>query len=229
MQIEDTGFTGQLFDFTNMGSLQELHASGCAFDGALPDSIGNAVSLKVLDLEHSSLSGPLNPLLSNCAAMTHLKLAHNDFSGPLPATCAEAAVVQGLGTVAVDAAACGNVVMGTPTAAADCAAVMTAAANTVGACTYRGLLGQVLDLQELDISYNSFSGSLGGLLDTLPGAVAYPTLNTFNVEENQVRFAIDVQRVATNLWVSFGKQIDGDIPASIGRYPIWHSKSWILH
>ncbi len=182
LDIEDTGFTGELFEFTNFALLQELHASGCSFTGALPASIGNAISLQVLDLEHSDLSGPLDPGIINCGSLRTLNLAHNAFDGPLPTQCVETA-----GSVPADAALCAAVELGTDTSRAQCEAVQRTDGGGA-ACTFQSLLSNTGSMQQLDLSYNSFEGSIADLLDMLPAS--YPTLTQFNLEENRFDGAI---------------------------------------
>ncbi|TYG72090.1 hypothetical protein ES288_D05G452300v1 [Gossypium darwinii] len=49
----------------------------------LPESIGNLVSLKFLDLSHSNLSGPIPRSLGNLLQLTHLDLGWNKLSGQI--------------------------------------------------------------------------------------------------------------------------------------------------
>ncbi|XVF70823.1 hypothetical protein PTKIN_Ptkin11bG0192800 [Pterospermum kingtungense] len=70
--------------FNRSSHLEYLDLSKSSFDGGLPDSIGNLVSLKFLDLSVSNLSGSIPRSLGNLSQLRYLDLSENSFSGQLP-------------------------------------------------------------------------------------------------------------------------------------------------
>jgi hypothetical protein len=121
-------------------TVQYIDLSGNDLTGTL-DPLGRLVNLKLLNLENNDLDGTLDGLGALWATWhsVHEVLSPEicqvaDCSGFTAGqtTCIETAAV----TVDADATACGNVQLGTATAAADCAAVGTAADPAVMACTF---------------------------------------------------------------------------------------------
>ncbi|WRX29454.1 Leucine-rich repeat - like 10 [Theobroma cacao] len=68
----------------NLVSLKYLLLSYTSLSGALPNSIGNLVSLKDLDLHQTSLSGALPNSIGNLVSLEHLDLSGTSLSGALP-------------------------------------------------------------------------------------------------------------------------------------------------
>ncbi|XP_017985305.1 PREDICTED: LRR receptor-like serine/threonine-protein kinase GSO1 [Theobroma cacao] len=68
----------------NLVSLKDLDLSGTSLSGALPNSFGNLVSLKDLDLSYTSLSGALPNSIGNLVSLEYLDLHYTSLSGALP-------------------------------------------------------------------------------------------------------------------------------------------------
>ncbi|KAL1174386.1 hypothetical protein V6Z11_A04G008200, partial [Gossypium hirsutum] len=85
-------FPKNIFDLPNLnllnlGGNQNLNLNplkGANFFGGLPDSMGNLVSLKFLNLHYSNLSGPVPRSFGNLLQLTHLYLLWNQLSGQIP-------------------------------------------------------------------------------------------------------------------------------------------------
>ncbi|MFQ6641984.1 hypothetical protein Gotur_016039, partial [Gossypium turneri] len=120
-------------------NLEQLIISGAYFFGGLPDSVGNLVSLKFLDLSYSNLSGPVPRSLGNLLQLTHLDLSVNQLSGK---------ILRSLG----------NLLQLT---------YLDLSQNQLSGQIPRSL-GNLLQLTHLDLSQNQLSGqiprSLGNLL-----------------------------------------------------------------
>ncbi|XP_017985362.1 PREDICTED: receptor-like protein 12 [Theobroma cacao] len=67
----------------NLVSLKHLDLSYTSLSGALPNSIGNLVSLKDLDLHQTSLSGALPNSIGNLVSLENLDLSFTNLSGAL--------------------------------------------------------------------------------------------------------------------------------------------------
>ncbi|KAA3459229.1 receptor-like protein 12 isoform X1 [Gossypium australe] len=74
---------GSLPEFHKSSSLVSLRLANTGFSGALPESVGNLLSLSVLDVTKCSFSGKFPTSLANLTQLTYLSLAGNEFS---PAT-----------------------------------------------------------------------------------------------------------------------------------------------
>ncbi|WRX28364.1 Leucine-rich repeat - like 10, partial [Theobroma cacao] len=70
--------------FNQSNHLELLDLSGTALSGALPNSIGNLVSLRYLVLSGTSLSGALPNSIGNLVSLKVLDLSSTNFSGALP-------------------------------------------------------------------------------------------------------------------------------------------------
>ncbi|KAK6270380.1 hypothetical protein POUND7_007485 [Theobroma cacao] len=70
--------------FNHSNHLQLLDLRGTSLSGALPNSIGNLVSLKDLDLSFTSLSGALPNSIGNLVSLEILALSFTNFSRALP-------------------------------------------------------------------------------------------------------------------------------------------------
>ncbi|WRX29453.1 Leucine-rich repeat - like 10, partial [Theobroma cacao] len=71
-------------NFNQSNHFELLDLSLTNLSGALPNSIGNLVSLKDLDLHQTSLSGALPNSIGNLVSLEHLDLSFTNLSGALP-------------------------------------------------------------------------------------------------------------------------------------------------
>ncbi|XP_017980135.1 PREDICTED: LRR receptor-like serine/threonine-protein kinase GSO2 isoform X2 [Theobroma cacao] len=85
LDLRGTSLSGALPNsIGNLVSLKDLDLSFTKLSGVLPKSIGNLVSLKYLDLRSTPLSGALPNSIGNLVSLKHLDLSTTSLFGALP-------------------------------------------------------------------------------------------------------------------------------------------------
>ncbi|XP_022717784.1 receptor-like protein 12 [Durio zibethinus] len=79
---------GYLPKFNWSGPLENLILPITSFSGQLPDSIGDLLSLRHLDLAFCKFSGSIPSSLGKLSLLTYLDLSYNSFSGQIPSSLA---------------------------------------------------------------------------------------------------------------------------------------------
>nr|TKS15213.1 receptor-like protein 12 isoform X1 [Populus alba] len=79
--LAGTNFSGQIPEsIGNLKSLTELDVAESNFSGVIPSSLGNLTKLNYLHLSYNSFSGKIPPSLVNLLQLTDLSLSSNNFS-----------------------------------------------------------------------------------------------------------------------------------------------------
>ncbi|KAK6914383.1 Leucine-rich repeat-containing N-terminal, plant-type, partial [Dillenia turbinata] len=137
LSLSQNNFTGSIPPYLSLLlSLHSLNLSHNSLSDRIPLSLSNLTSsnLKFLDLSHNSLSGPLDDLLfGNCLSLRSLSLSGNSLEGPLPSTL--------LHCVSLNTLNLSN-------------------NHFSGAPVFENGIWALTKLRTLDISLNSFSGSV---------------------------------------------------------------------
>ncbi|KAH7866363.1 hypothetical protein Vadar_019408 [Vaccinium darrowii] len=75
---------GSLPDFPQNGSLQNLVLSFTSFSGNLPETIGNLMELRRIEIPGCFFSGLIPNSLANLSQLVYLDFSSNNFTGPIP-------------------------------------------------------------------------------------------------------------------------------------------------
>ncbi|KAI3410760.1 uncharacterized protein J3R85_018460 [Psidium guajava] len=175
---------GSLPDFPEDSSLETLVLSGTNISRRIPDSIGNLRKLLRLELRVCMLSGSIPSSMANLSELTYLDLAFNYLTGSVP--------------------------------------LFGASRNLTGIdLSHNALTGQItsvgwedlLNLEKLDLTYNSLEGDIPPALFTLP-RLEWISLsnNRFNgqliIDLNASSYQLGMLDLGSNL-------LQGSIPSSL--------------
>ncbi|CAK7330923.1 unnamed protein product [Dovyalis caffra] len=80
----------------SMPDLIFLSLSSNQLTGDIPASIGDMLSLQVIDLSHNSLAGSIPSSIGNCSFLKALDLSHNSISGVIPESLGQLNQLQSL-------------------------------------------------------------------------------------------------------------------------------------
>ncbi|KAL9298046.1 hypothetical protein ACSQ67_023942 [Phaseolus vulgaris] len=84
LRLDGNNFTGPLPHFTSNSSLTFMDLSENNINGAIPSSLGNCTNLTNVILSHNNLFGIIPFELGNLVNLQRLNLSHNKLVGPLP-------------------------------------------------------------------------------------------------------------------------------------------------
>jgi len=85
MALSDNNFWGQLTDtFGILGNLETIDVSSNLIDGAIPGSIFDAPSIRLVYLSENDLSGPLPTNYGSAVELRDLYLDGNKLTGEIP-------------------------------------------------------------------------------------------------------------------------------------------------
>ncbi|KAH7867117.1 hypothetical protein Vadar_029028 [Vaccinium darrowii] len=130
---------GSLHGFPENGSLRNLVLTDTRFSGDLPQSIGNLMELRRIEIPRCYFSGPIPSSLANLSHLVYLDFSSNNFSGPIPSF----QISKNLTYIDLSY----NTLTG-----------------VVPSTYFEGLLNLVY----IDLAYNSFNGSIPSSLFSLP-------------------------------------------------------------
>ncbi|KAG6671229.1 hypothetical protein I3843_Q007200 [Carya illinoinensis] len=192
LQMVDLAYNDQLEgflpEFPSNGSLQTLDLSQTNFSGSLPHSIGNLKLLSEVNLFSCNFSGEIPKSMANLTELFHLDLSWNRFNGPIPSL----SMSKNLKIVSLD----NNDLTG-----------KIASTRWV----------DLLNLETLDLSYNSIEGSIPVSLFSLP------SLQDLQLQNNRFSGQLDEFSTApsyllSNLDLSHNN-LEGKIPMSVFKLP----------
>ncbi|CAN1278010.1 Receptor-like protein 46 [Linum perenne] len=88
LDLSKNKFSGPIPEimFQTMPDVIFLSLSGNRLSGDIPSSIGDSLSLQVIDLSNNSLSGNIPSTIGNCSFLKALDLSNNMLTGPLPSS-----------------------------------------------------------------------------------------------------------------------------------------------
>ncbi|CAK9324233.1 unnamed protein product [Citrullus colocynthis] len=87
LNLDEAGYSGSLSSvFWNLPFLQTLDLSNNFFSGSLPNSFSNLTRLRSLSLSANSFSGEVPPSIGSLSSLEELYLNGNGFNGSVPAS-----------------------------------------------------------------------------------------------------------------------------------------------
>ncbi|XP_039135863.1 receptor-like protein EIX1 [Dioscorea cayenensis subsp. rotundata] len=186
--------TGEIPDcWNNSQALGYLNLANNMLEGDLPISLGSLQSLQVLDLNNNSLHGEFPSFLKNCTSLITIDLGHNKFSGKIPTWVNQ-----------------------------DMISLMIL---NLGSNDFSGdlpLLSNLTLLHFLDLSYNSFTG-------TIPKSYGNFS-NMVNVIDNEGAsfseysdYSLWTSFSKASLWTSFNTYVAVSAGASFSMPSLWTS------
>ncbi|XP_041020172.1 receptor-like protein 7 [Juglans microcarpa x Juglans regia] len=178
---------GFLPEFPSNGSLQTLVLSRAFFSRSLPYSIGNLKLLSEVDLSFCNFSGEIPKSMANLTKLFHLDLSMNRFIGPIPSL----SMSKNLKTINLD----NNDLTG-----------QIASTRWV----------DLLNLETLDLSYNSLEGSIPVSLFSLP------SLQELHLQNNRFSGQLDEFSTSPHLLSHLDlshNNLEGQIPISVFKLP----------
>ncbi|KAG5582814.1 hypothetical protein H5410_053441 [Solanum commersonii] len=171
-----------------LNGLEGLYLSGNAFSGTIPISIGNLTKLISLYLQENRLEGIIPPELGKCNILSVLNLTKNHLVGSIPEE------VAGLSSLSISLSLASNSFTG----------------------PLPKELGQLINLEELDVSQNKLSGEIPSTLSNCLG------LERINISSNL--FQGTIPQSLTDLRslgeIDFSRNnLSGEIPEFLGKLP----------
>lgn len=151
LDLSQNSFTGIIpMTLSSLRNLTLLDLSSNFLSGSIPSAIGNLTNLQTLNLSNNSLSDNVPAELGGLSNLVDLDVGLNSLSGPLPTAWRGLKSLQRL-------------VMGN---------------NSLSDILYEDVFPNITQLRYVDLSHNSFSGYLPGLL------LSMPELNFLDVSYN---------------------------------------------
>ncbi|KAF5462700.1 hypothetical protein F2P56_018686 [Juglans regia] len=175
-------------DFPLNGSLQTLLLSVTKFSGSLPYSIGNLKLLSELDLSYCNFSGEIPKSMANLTELFHLELSMNRFNGSIPSLSMSKNLRR----------------------------IILQDNDLTGQITSTQWV-DLLNLEALDLSYNSLEGSIPVSLFSLP------SLQELSLQNNRFSGQLDEFSTAPSYLLSrldlSHNNLEGKIPMSLFKIP----------
>ncbi|CAN1772820.1 Receptor-like protein EIX2 [Linum perenne] len=98
LDLSKNKFSGPIPEimFQTMPDVIFLSLSGNRLSGDIPSSIGDSLSLQVIDLSNNSLSGNIPSTIGNCSFLKALDLSYNDLTAQIPVQLGQLSQLQSL-------------------------------------------------------------------------------------------------------------------------------------
>ncbi|XP_021892344.1 probably inactive leucine-rich repeat receptor-like protein kinase At3g28040 [Carica papaya] len=194
LDVADNNFYGEIpSSISSLVKLQSLTLRSNSFSGSLPPSISNFKSLQSLDISRNSLSGSLPNSMISLSSLRRLDLSYNKLTGSLP---------RKLPYNLLELALKGNSLTG---------------------CISKDSFDGLTQLEVVELSENSFAGTLGEWFFLLPSLQQVDLANN-----NLTRVEIPKPGLAGGdlVAVELGyNKIDGYAPVTFAEYPSLSSLS----
>ena len=243
LSLENNNLTGPIpSQLGNLTNLEQLNLHDNCLTEHIPSQLGNFTNLYNLRLANNSLTGPIPPQLGNLKNLYHLELADNSLTGSLPSPLGRFSLGYQKGgepravTLAAERAALvafyrstggpnwkANFGWDTDTAIDQWYGITTRSDGHVTEVHMDGngltgsiplQLGNLQDLQELNLRHNSLTGSIPPQLGNLTN------LLMLNLQNNGLTGSIPSQLGnLTNLEALFleNNSLTGSIPSQLGN------------
>lgn len=173
----------------NLSQLTYLDLSSNNFSGEVPTSLGRLTKLEYLYLQKNRLIGPIPSWLGNLTRLTLLQLSHNNFNGEFPISLANLTQLDSL---------------------------YVSFNQLVGSIPYEyaNRISSSMLLSMLDLSHNSFNGTIP------PSLFRIPSLVVLNLDYNQFTGPLTIQNVSSSQLTALylrRNNLNGQIPTSISE------------
>ncbi|KAK8624923.1 hypothetical protein V6N13_089809 [Hibiscus sabdariffa] len=215
--LDPAGYSGQLSPLVSqLTQLTNLDLSDNKFFGSIPSSISSLRSLQSLTLKSNSFSGSIPDSVTALKSLESLDLSHNSLSGPLPKTLYSLSSLKRLDLSY-------NRLTGYLPKLPYNLLELALKANSLSGFISKPSFDGLTQLEVVELSDNSFNGTLGAWFFLLP------SLQQVDLANNSLT-RVEISKppggnsdlVAVNL--GFNK-IEGNAPASFADYPLLSSLS----
>ncbi|KAJ8558178.1 hypothetical protein K7X08_004944 [Anisodus acutangulus] len=236
INLSDAGLSGSLdqLDFTSLPSLASFNLNGNNFSGSIPPSIGNATKLTFLDLSNNILEGVIPEEIGKLTQLEYLSFYNNNINGTIPNQISNLQKVWylDLGSNFLetpDWSKFRNMPMLThlsfgynelrlefPEFVLRChnLTYLDLSSNHLNGSIPETTFTNLDKLERLNLSYNSFQGSLS------PNFTKLSKLKELQLRNNMFSGLIPDQIgliTSLEILVLFNNSFQGNIPSSIGR------------
>ncbi|XP_076919234.1 probably inactive leucine-rich repeat receptor-like protein kinase At3g28040 [Bidens hawaiensis] len=167
LSLADNNFTGNINpDLSLLANLEQLNLSRNGFSDRIPGSLMNSGTIKFLDLSENLLSGPVpEELFINCLSLRSLSLSSNNLEGPIPSSLSNCTTLNHLNLS-------GNGFSGNPDFDSGIwlmsrIRTLDLSHNSFSGSISNGVIG-LHDLKELCLNNNHFTGALPSDLNLCP-------------------------------------------------------------
>ncbi|KAL6993475.1 hypothetical protein U1Q18_011591 [Sarracenia purpurea var. burkii] len=210
LDLSNNYFAGPIPDsLANLTRLRRLILSSNSLSGSVPTSIGSLSSLQDLYLDNNHLQGTLPSTLNGLKNLKTLELQGNKFSGAFPAL----GELTNLGFLdASDNSISGELPASLPTSLVELSMRNNQIEGNIPA-----VIGNVENLQVMDLSHNRLSGSVPS------GLFTHPSLQQLTLSYNQfesVQVPGDLGQESELIAVDLSNnQLRGLLPSFMGLMP----------
>ncbi|XP_047324815.1 receptor-like protein 31 [Impatiens glandulifera] len=215
--LDPAGYSGTLSPMiSKISTLVVLDLSDNNFFGNIPSLLSSLPNLQTLTLRSNSFSGSIPPSIGNLKSLVSLDLSHNSLSGYLPDSIVS---LSNLRRIDLSYNKLTGSIPKLPLNLLELAIKANNLSGSLSKLTFDGA-GQ---LEVIELSENSFSGTLQGWFFLLP------SLQQVNLANNSLRF-IEIWKPANGksdlVAVDMGfNKIEGNLPVNFASYPVLSSLS----
>ncbi|XVF01316.1 hypothetical protein REPUB_Repub04eG0077400 [Reevesia pubescens] len=215
--LDPAGYSGQLNPLiSQLTQLTNLDLSDNYFYGPIPSSISSLRSLGSLTLKSNSFSGSIPDSVMTLKSLDSLDLSHNSLSGPLPKTLNSLSSLRRLDLSY-------NKLTGFLPKLPYNLLELALRGNSLSGYISKSCFDGLTQLEVVELSENSFTGTLGAWFFLLPSLQQVDLANnSFTGVEILKPPGGNSDLVAVNL--GFNK-IEGNAPANFADYPLLSSLS----
>ncbi|CAK7329959.1 unnamed protein product [Dovyalis caffra] len=217
LTLDPAGYSGQLTPFiSQLTSLTILDLADNNFFGPIPSSISSLISLQTLTLRSNSFSGSFPNSITNLKSLESLDFSHNSLSGYLPKTMDSMSSLRRLDLSY-------NKLTGYLPKLPYNLLELALKANSLSGSIPKSSFDRLRQLEVVELSENSFSGTLENWFFLLP---ALQQVNLANNSLTRVEISKPVNANSGLVAVDLGfNKIEGSSPVHFADYPLLSSLS----
>ncbi|KAE9447147.1 hypothetical protein C3L33_20942, partial [Rhododendron williamsianum] len=215
LTLDPAGYSGTLSPLVSrLTQLVHLDLSGNNFFGPIPASLSSLPNLQSLSLRSNSFSGPIPPSITNFRSLQSLDFAGNSLSGSLPNNLNSMMNLRRLDLSF-------NKLIGSLPKLPPNLLELAIKANSLSGSLYQSSFNGLTQLEVVELSQNSLSGTLESWFFLLPSLQQVDLANN-SLTRVEISRPTDSELVAVEL--GFNK-IEGYVPKNLSFYPMLSSLS----